>query len=80
MPTLQERTDIEITMEQLDESEYPVVALNRTAPVKTNEVSFTLTRDVVFLAVDDHGVDISWEDFDRLVDAVRAQRSNARDD
>jgi hypothetical protein len=77
---LQERTDIEVTEECLEESRYPVVTLSRTAPVKTKEVSFTLTSDVVFLAVDGHGVDISWEDFDRLVDTVRAQRSAAQDD
>ena len=77
---LQERTDIEVTEEKLDDSRYPVVTLSRTAPVKTTEVSFTLTSDVVFLAVDGHGVDISWDDFDRLVNMVRAQRSSAQDD
>lgn len=77
---LQERTDIEVTEDTLDESRYPVVTLSRTAPVKTAEVILTLTRDVVFLAVDGHGVDISWADFDRLVDVVRAQRSSAQDD
>lgn len=77
---LQERTDIEITTEQLDESRYPVVTLSRTAPVKTHEVSFTLTKDFVCIVLDGKAVDVSWEDFERLVDAVRAQRSSAQDD
>lgn len=80
MATLQERTDIEVTMEQLDDSRYPVVILSRTAPVKVNEISFTLTKDVVSIVLDGKDVDVNWDDFDRLVDAVRAQRSNVQAD
>jgi tRNA threonylcarbamoyladenosine modification (KEOPS) complex Pcc1 subunit len=77
---LQERTDIEVTEEKLDEAIYPVVVLSRTAPVKTQEISFTLTKNCVCIVLDGKAVDVSWDDFDRLVDAVRAQRSSAQDD
>lgn len=77
-----ERTEIEISQEQIDGATYPVVTLSRTAPQKTQEVVFTLTKRCVCIVLDGGAAtaDIRWEDFDRLVDAVRAVRRMAQDE